>query len=93
MKYRALPIPCCCSLTSVQEAMSVMWPISDAAVTVLPLIFNVHVSVYDFRQMRPFIKEMNGHLPPQVNLVIDYHLARDEWYLTDGMKEPVGSKL
>lgn len=88
---QALATPCNCCQESINWAMEKMWPDQREPVRVVPLVYTVHVSVVEFSYTRLVIKEMNGPLPPQVNLVIDYELERDMWYVTDGMGRAVGS--
>lgn len=86
-----LSVPCDCSFTSISEAVYEMWPEQHEPVTILPLVFTVHVSVHHFQRMRSQVKELNGPMPPQFNLAIDYELDREAWYVSDGMGKFVGS--
>lgn len=87
-----LNVDCDCSVTSIGEAIDTMWPATLTPIKLLPLVFTVHCSVFDFRYARQIVNGLNHELPPQYNLVIDYELPRSAWYVSDGMGKLVGSK-
>jgi len=86
-KYIQMETPCDCSQASVTWAIERYYTEKTETPTIrsktVPLVINLHVHPMDFAYARRVVaQKMNGELPPQLNVLIDHELERNEWYVS-----------
>lgn len=70
-------------MSSVAWAIERYWSEdSEGRIHTVPLVITLHVHPMEFVYARREIaQKLNGELPPQLNVVIDHDLEREEWYI------------
>ena len=85
MKYEPLPTFCNCSKTAIEWALDKLRKLHG-----IKLVYTLYVSNSEFLYVRHTVQELNGWLPPQINLEVDPEIPGEGWYLSDGISA-VGS--
>jgi len=86
MKYTPLDTTCDFCLTTLREAMRLLRAQSN-----MELVYTVHCSRANFDYARLRVREANGELPPQINLVLELHFSPEEWCVSDSSGRAFGS--